>query len=108
MCQESTSHPVWEDEDSRMFYEDLLDLKTQVPMILLVDKKTAKAMRAEEAKKNAENQGNEPEKPEANKEAASTSVQHDIEAEDVEEDYDEEDEDEQEQDDDTTSKSDTV
>lgn len=41
---------IWEDEDQKKFYEDLIDLKNRVPGILLEDGKKKKSAEAEEEK----------------------------------------------------------
>lgn len=45
---------IWEDDDQRKFYEDLIDLKVRVPAILLEDGKKKKKDSEEEAKPSEE------------------------------------------------------
>ncbi|RPA71255.1 nonsense-mediated mRNA decay factor [Ascobolus immersus RN42] len=52
---------IWEDDDERKFYEDLVDLKFKVPMILLEDKKKKTGEEGAEAKAEPEKKEPEPE-----------------------------------------------
>ncbi|KAJ4354264.1 mRNA decay protein [Didymosphaeria variabile] len=66
---------IWEDEDERRFYENLIDLKDRVPGILLEEPKKKKAD-DEQVGKKTENktEADDKEKPEANPEAKPTEA----------------------------------
>lgn len=54
---------IWEDEEERRFYENLVDLKGKVPAVLLEDGKKKKG-ESEDAKKKTNGEVAEPERPE--------------------------------------------
>jgi regulator of nonsense transcripts 2 len=65
---------IWEDEDERRFYENMVDLKDRVPGILLEDGKKKKADSEDQVGKKAEESGEvkEKEKPVENDDASTT------------------------------------
>ncbi|KAI5779263.1 MIF4G domain-containing protein [Geopyxis carbonaria] len=69
---------IWEDEDQRKFYEDLIDLKVRVPAILLEDgkrkRKDGDPRNEDEAKVTADTKKNEPEEITPNETVAETQI----------------------------------
>ncbi|PVI01848.1 nonsense-mediated mRNA decay factor [Periconia macrospinosa] len=66
---------IWEDEDERRFYENLIDLKDRVPGILLEEPKKKKADDEQVGKKiEVKAEGEEKDKPEATNEADEQST----------------------------------
>lgn len=73
---------IWEDEEERRFYENLVDLKGKVPAVLLEDGKKKKGEADDQGKKKADGEDATADKPESTAQAPTTEAKPATEADD--------------------------